>query len=91
MNIDEKLENILKQLVGKKFKLVDFANSLQQSPEEILERLFELQENGQIDFMPISDGTIRISRAETVEAKGSIASSNLFEFSISVFRFNIDR
>jgi len=80
MNIEKNFENILKQLIGNKFKLVDFANSLQQTSEEIIERLFELQENGQIDFMPISDGTIRISRVGNMEAKGSVANTSLFEF-----------
>ena len=80
MNVDKNFENILKQLVGNKFRLVDFANSLQQTSEEIIERLFELQENGQIDFMPIADGTIRISRVGNMEAKGSLAKTNLFEF-----------
>ncbi len=80
MTENNNLENILQQLVGKKFILNDFANSLKKSPEELVDKLFNLQDDNKIEFIPFSDGTIRISRAGAKKATGNISDSALFEF-----------
>ena len=45
MNFTKDFNNILEQLIGKKFKLSDFAKSLEVSSDELIELLFKLQDD----------------------------------------------
>tara|TARA_Y100000591_G_scaffold198738_1_gene171928 strand:+ start:5248 stop:6840 length:1593 start_codon:yes stop_codon:yes gene_type:complete len=80
MDFTKDFDNILRQIIGKKFKLQDFSKSLKVSSEELVELLFKLQEDEYLDFVPFPDGTIRISKVGELVAKGDITAAKLFEF-----------
>ena len=80
MKLTEDLNNIFRQLIGKKFKLNDFSNSLEVSSEELIELLFELQDDEYLSFVPFPDGTIRFSKVGDLIAKGDISTAELYKF-----------
>lgn len=80
MNFTKDFNNILEQLIGKKFKLSDFAKSLEVSSDELIELLFKLQDDEYLSFVPFPDGTIRISKVGELEAKGDISKAELYKF-----------
>ena len=80
MKIEKSLENILQNLVGKKFKLNDFSKSLEKSPEDLVDILFSLKKSGYLDFLSFPDGTIRIARAGDISANTEILDTDIFTF-----------
>ena len=80
MKIEKSLENILQNLVGKKFKLNDFSKSLEKSPEDLVDILFSLKKSGYLDFLSFPDGTIRIARAGDISANTDILDTDIFIF-----------
>lgn len=80
MNLTEDLNNIFEQLIGKKFKLSDFSDSIGASSEELIELLFKLQDDEYLSFVPFSDGTIRFSRVGDLVAKGDVSTAELYKF-----------
>ena len=80
MNFTKDFNNILEQLIGKKFKLSDFSKSLEVSSDELIELLFKLQDDEYLSFVPFPDGTIRISKVGELEAKGDISKAELYKF-----------
>ncbi|MFL2670888.1 MAG: S1 RNA-binding domain-containing protein [Candidatus Actinomarina sp.] len=80
MKINNNLENILPNLLGKKFKINDFAKSIDKSPEDLINILFSLKEDSYIDFLSFPDGTIRIARVGDLTANTDILDTDIFTF-----------
>lgn len=90
MEQESKIKETLEKIVGKKFVLDELAVSLEISSAEIIDFLFYLKDEEELEFLSFSDGTLRISRLGNVVAKGEFVNTkdikHIFPKDIDIFK-----
>lgn len=90
MEQESKIKETLENIVGKKFVLDELAVSLEISSAEIIDFLFDLKDQEEIEFLSFSDGTLRISRLGNIVAKGEFVKTkdikHTFPEDIKIFK-----